>query len=134
MFCNLGKLFNEESDSEEHGAMEARKLKKTSSYRKGRRNTAPSLSRLSVMKKQLLEEEAEYVLRLRKQNQQAENENITRKVWAFIGKRPVSAFASGSMRFDLDDSGKRRKENSMIISEEENLEMLKKIQHMAKKS
>ena len=46
------------------------------------------------MKKQVVSEEAEYILRLRRESQKNENENITKKVWEFIGKRPVSAFAS----------------------------------------
>ena len=44
------------------------------------------------MKKQMIEEEAQCLLRLRKENQQTENKNVTIKVWEFIGRRPVSAF------------------------------------------
>ena len=69
---------------------------------RGRRHTAPLLSRLSLVRKQIIKEEAEYTLHLRKQSQQTENESITIKVWKFIGKRPLSA-SNVSLESDKTD-------------------------------
>ena len=97
-----------------------------------RSRTAPSLSRLSVARKQTMEEEADYVLHLRKQSQQLENENITKKVWSFIGKRPVSAFSSYSINYSLVDGDKRRKESESVINDDENKELLQRIQGLSR--
>ncbi|XP_039269816.2 uncharacterized protein LOC120344586 [Styela clava] len=47
-------------------------------------------SRLSVVKSKLESNEKEFLLKLRIQNQKLENEDVARKVWDFIGKRPIS--------------------------------------------
>ena len=107
-----------------------RRLSRKSLYG-GRRHTAPLLDRLSQMKEQVVKEEAQYVLHLRRKSQKVQNDSVTQKVWDFIGKRPVTAFVSYK-EIESAKQSTKKSAKSDDINDDESKALLRRITQLSK--
>ena len=126
----IGAKICENNENDDVESTRRRKRRLSRKELRGRRHTAPLLDRIAQMKKDIVEEEAQYVLRLRKQSQKSENEEIAKRVWEYIGRRPVSSFSS-YREITTASNAKKNTPRFEEISEQEDAELIRRMAFQA---